>query len=216
MIKILLDILKVYHASISTLLAGGVAWYLYYKAKKDEIRTATKTIILEIKEAEKIIKFFLDIKNRNESYPTDFFKVTPYKAWNKYSHLFIKKLNNDEYEQINDFYKKCEILEKYIEKNYNFFWVTTEERARQKERIGADFALNMYLQDKDAIKHKERQHFDDVEKLTAVLYMSNTGVYLPAGIKTEIDKTLNSITLIINTPTWNSLKRVAGYKDILG
>lgn len=129
-----IEIIKTYNSSIATLLAGGVAWYLYGKAKRDELKTAAKTIILEIKEAEKTIKVFLDIKNRGESYPTDFYKITPYKAWEKYSHLFIKKLNNDEYQQVNEFYKKCEILEKYIDKNYNFFWVTTEERARQNER----------------------------------------------------------------------------------
>lgn len=201
---------------VSTILAGSIVWILYVKAKKDEIRTAAKTIILEIKEAEKIIKIFIDIKNAEGSYPTDFYKVTPYKAWEKYSHLFIKKLNNDEYQQINEFYKKCEILEKYIEKNYNFFWVTTEERARQKERIGAENALKLISADPHVIESiKEGEYRNQVEKIS-LLYMSNTGVYLPAGIKTEIDKILNSVTLIINTPTWNNLKKIAGYKDLLG
>lgn len=212
-----LDFLKVYNEAVATLIAGSVVWYLYEKAKKDELKTAAKTVVLEIKEAEKIIKFFLDIKNAGANYPTDFYKVTPHKAWDKYSHLFIKKLNNDEYQQINEFYKKCETLEKFIDKNYNFFWVTTEERARQKEKIGADYALNLFNNNKSDVLTNvvEGEYKDEVEKLV-LLYMSNTGPYLPAGIKTEIDKILNSLTLIINTPTWNNLKKIADYKDLLG
>lgn len=210
------EFIRTYHSSIATLFAGGVAWWLYYKAKEDEIRTAAKTIILEIKEAEKIVKIFLDIKNAEGAYPTDFYRVTPHKAWEKYSHLFIKKLNNDEYQQVNEFYKKCETLEKYIDKNYNFFWITTEERARQKEKIGADYAVKLFSEDSAVVtKVVEGEHRDTVEKIS-LLYMSNTGTYIPVGIKTEIDKILNSLTLIINTPTWNSLKKIADYKDILG
>ena len=212
----IIDILKIYHSSISTLLAGSVALYLYSKSKRDEIKTAAKTIILEIKEAEKVIKIYSEVKNSGGSYPTDFYKVTPFKAWEKHSHLFIKKLNNDEYEQISDFYKKCEILEKYIEKSYNFFWITTEERARLKERVGVDTAIRLIEKNPNVLDNiKEGEFRPQVEQM-ALLYMSNTATYLPAGIKTEIDKVLNSINLIINTPTWNSLKKIAVYKDLLG
>lgn len=212
----IMEILETYHASIATLLAGSVAWYLYGKANRDELKTAAKTIILEIKEAEKVIKLFLDIKNSGQSYPSDFFKVTPYKAWEKYSHLFIKKLNNDEYQQINEFYKKCEILEKYIEKNYNFFWVTTEERARQKEKLGSGYAQRLASTNSSLLNDiSEGEYRDDIEKIS-LIYMSNTSTYVPVGIKMEIDKILTSLTLIINTPTWNNLKKIADYKDMLG
>lgn len=207
---------ETYHTSIATLIAGSVALIIYYKAKRDELKTAAKTIILEIKEAEKIIKMYIDIKNSGNSYPTDFYKITPHKAWDKYSYLFIKKLNNDEYQQINDFYKKGEILEKYVEKNYNFFWVTTEERARLKEKIGYDEAFKLISVDPSVLDNiEEGQYRDHIEKI-ALLYMSNTRVYVPVGIKTEIDKVLNSISLIINTPTWNNLKKIADYSDMLG
>jgi hypothetical protein len=212
----ILNFLSSYHSSLATLITGGIAWYLYQKSKWDELKTAAKTIILEIKEAEKIIKVYMGIKNNEGLYPTDYYKVTPFKAWDKYSHLFIKKLNNDEYEQINDFYKKCDTLEKYIEKNYNFFWITTEERAKLKERIGMDFSLDLIRSGIELDFEKtDGQYRAEVEKRSK-LYMSNTGPYSPAGIKTEIDKTLNSINLIINTPTWNNIKKIAGYKDTLG
>ena len=51
------EIIKTYHSSIATLIAGAVALYLYWRAKKDETKTAAKMIILEIKEAEKICLF---------------------------------------------------------------------------------------------------------------------------------------------------------------
>lgn len=197
-------------------MAGSVVWYLYGKAKRDERKTAAKTIVLEIKEAEKVIKMFLEIKNSGGGYPADFYKVTPYKAWDRYSHLFIKKLNNDEYQQINDFYKKSEILEKYIEKNYNFFWVTTEERARLKEKIGIDYAQKVIADEAAGLENvMEQDHKALIEKM-AKLYMDNTSTYTPAGIKIEIEKILGSTTLIINTPTWNKLKKIADYVDLLG
>jgi len=216
MLHYILDFIKIYHTSIATLLAGSVAWYLYGKAKRDEIKTAAKTIVLEIKEAEKVIKFFLTIKNEGGNYPTDFYKVTPFKAWEKYSHLFIRKLNNDEYQQVNEFYRKCDIFEKYIEKNYNFFWITTEERARQKERIGMETAKGLISENKTVLDNVKEGEYRDLVDKVSLLYMSNTGAYLPVGIKTEMDKILGSLTLIINTPTWNNLKRIADYKDLLG
>lgn len=43
--QFLIEILKAYHSSIATLLTGGVVGYLYYRAKKDEIRTAIKAVV---------------------------------------------------------------------------------------------------------------------------------------------------------------------------
>lgn len=77
-------------------------------------------------------------------------------------------------------------------------------------------AQRMVIKDESILEDVTSGQYSDLFEKITLLYMSNTGAYLPAGIKTEMDKILNSITLIINTPTWNNLKRIADYKDLLG
>lgn len=195
-------------ATFATIITAIVAYLIYKKSKSDELENAVRIIILEIKESERIIKNLNEIKNSGNIYPDDLVKVTPLKGWVKYSHLFIQKLNNDEYDQLNDYFKKCESLEKYIEKNHNFFWISTEERAKQKELLGASLA-----KEKPNITPEEFK--TEIEKLSE-LYFTNTFTYTPAGIKTQLDRTLNSISTITNTPVWNKLKIIAKYNDLLG
>lgn len=192
----------------ATILGAIVAYVIYLNSKKDELQNATRIIILEIRESERIIKNLSDIKNAGGMYPDDLIKVTPFKGWAKYSHMFIQKMNNDEYDQVSEYFKKCEILEKFLEKNHNFFWITTEERARQKEIMGAKLAIEFSELSNEDFKKK-------VDTLSQ-LYFSNTTLYSPAGIATQIDRILNSISLITPTPTWNKIKRIAKYKDMLG
>jgi|WetSurMetagenome_2_1015567.scaffolds.fasta_scaffold287857_1 hypothetical protein len=195
-------------AAFATIITAIVAFLIYKKSKSDELRSAVRIIILEIKESERVIKNLEEIKNSGMLYSTDLVKVTPLKGWVKYSHLFMKKLNNDQYDQLNDYFKKCEVLERYIEKNHNFFWITTEERAKQNEIMGAKLAY-----EKPELKDQEFKI--EVEKLLAT-YFTNTSGYSPAGIKTQMDRILNSMTMITTTPVWDKLKIIAKYNDLLG
>lgn len=200
-------------ATLATIATAFVAYYLYQKSKADDIESAARILILEIRESEKAIKKLLDFKNVNPdpksaSYPNDLIKIIPSKAWTRYSHLFIKKVNNDEYDQLNDYYSKCEVLEKYLEKNHNFFWVSTEERAKQNEILAANLAFN----NSSLTKHEfDAEH----EKITNLCF-NGIAPFTPAGIRTQIDRNLNSISLITPTPTWNKLKFIAKYDDLLG
>lgn len=200
-------------ATLATIVTAIVAYKIYQKAKADELENAARILILEIRESEKAIKKLLDFKNANPDpkligYPNDLIKIIPSKAWAKYSHLFIKKVNNDEYDQLSDYYNRCEVLEKYIEKNHNFFWVSSEERAKQNEILAAQLAF------KDPNIKKEL--FDiEHEKITNLCF-KNIVPFTPAGIRTQIDRNLNSISLITTTPTWNKLKSIAKYDDLLG
>ena len=200
--------LEILLSQIATIATAVVAYYLYKKSKSDELENAVRIIILEIKESERIVKNLNEIKTAGNFYPDDLLKITPLKGWIKYSYLFIQKLTNDEYDQLNDYFKKCDILEKYIEKNHNFFWITTEERAKQKEILGARLAQEK--PDLSAVDFKNQ-----LENLSE-LYFSNTSAYTPAGIKTQMDRNLDSISMITTTPVWNKLKVIAKYNDLLG
>jgi len=200
-------------ATLATIITAIVAYKIYQKAKADELEDAARILILEIRESEKAIKKLLEFKNthpdpKSTGYPNDLIKIIPSRAWAKYSHLFIKKVNNDEYDQLSDYYSKCEVLEKYIEKNHNFFWVSSEERAKQNEIIATQLALN------NPDMKKEFYNIEH-EKITNLCFVG-IAPFTPAGIRTQIDKNLNSISLITPTPTWNKLKLIAKYDDLLG
>ncbi len=189
-----------------TFVVGSLAFYIYTEQKADEKNNAAKILFLEIKESEKELKKLIDYKisNPQASYPYEnIVKLIQNKAWIKYSHLFIKDLNNDEYQQLDEYFRKCDILEKYFEKQHNFFWIATEERARQKEEMGSKMAYDNQAMLPDEFKIK-------IEN-TARLYIDNTLIYNPKGITNEINKQLESIYLLSLTPIWSKLKELAGY-----
>jgi hypothetical protein len=62
----------------------------------------------------------------------------------------------------------------------------------------------------------DRGTFDAKFEKMVNLCFNNIVPYYPAGIRTQIDKNLNSISLITPTPTWNKLKLIAKYNDLLG
>ncbi len=111
MLSIFFGILVSQSATLATIATAIVAFAIYRKSKSDELESAVRIIVLEIKESERIIKNLVEIKNSgNLAYPDDLLKVTPLKGWVKYSHLFMKKLNNDEYDQLNDYFKNAFVL----------------------------------------------------------------------------------------------------------
>ncbi len=204
----LLELFTSQLGTLATVATAIVAYIIYKKSKSDELENAVRIIILEIKESERIVKNLIETKNAGNVYSDDLVKVIPFKGWSKYSHLFMKKLTNDEYDQLNEYFKKCEVLEKYIEKNHNFFWISTEERARQKEIIGATLALANPDMEASDIR-------SNMEKISD-LYISNSLRYTPAGIATQLSRSLDSIALVTPTPVWNKLKTIAKYDDLLG
>ncbi|MEY3783771.1 MAG: hypothetical protein RLZZ230_93, partial [Candidatus Parcubacteria bacterium] len=161
-------------AALTTIVTAWVAYHLYEKSKDDILQNAARILVLEIRESEKVIEYFKEVSRQNVECD-DLIKVLPYKGWQKYSHLFIKKMNNDEYDQLNQYFKQCEVLENYIEKNHNFFWITTDERARQKEAIGAKLAY-----DEPTLKGDDfKTRVEDI----CLRYFDNTSSYKPVGIK---------------------------------
>jgi hypothetical protein len=192
--------------ALVTSVVGSVAIYIYVKQRSDEITNAARIVFLELKESEKELKKLIDHKVRTDGsdFPQEnIIRLLQNRAWSKYSHLFIKNFNNDEYQQLDEYFRKCDIIEKYFEKQHNFFWIATEERARQKESIGAKLAYDNHTMAASEFKTK-------VETI-GNLYISNTANYAPKGITNEINRQLDSITVQSVTPLWAKLKELAGY-----
>src|SRR3989338_6744253 len=89
--------------SLSTLLVGGIAIYLYLKGKKDHKRDAARLILQEIRYAEE--------QMRNSGRGSRGYSLTarllPTNSWNDNIHLFTKDLKETEIDMIGEFYSKA-------------------------------------------------------------------------------------------------------------
>lgn len=192
--------------ALTTFGVGSLAIYIYIRQKSDEKGNSARILFLELRESEKELKKLIDYKitTSGEDYPQqNIVKLLQNRSWSKYAHLFIENFNNDEYQQLDEYFKKCDILEKYFEKQHHFFWISTEERARQKEGIGAKLAFDNPTMPPAV--------FSTTVNDISNLYIQNTRTYAPAGITIEINKQLEAITLISVTPLWTKLKDLASY-----
>lgn len=115
-------------SGIATLLTGAVAISIYFYQKRDAKIQAARVLLTEIRIAEDRIDQIRDkiMNNSTMDLPT----VFPTENWKKYSHLFISDFDQDELKLLNAFYDHGELIEDFAKRNNNYFWITTEERAR--------------------------------------------------------------------------------------
>ncbi len=192
----------------TTFVVGSFAIFLYLYQKHDTKNSAARILFLELKESESEIKKLIDYRltHRTDAvfiYPqTNIIKLIPNRAWDNYSHLFIEDFNTDEYQQLDEYFKKCILLERYFEKQHEFFWISTGERARQYEQIGAKLAYENPAM--------TVQNYSDSLRTIQILY-ANSMNYAPQAITNEINKQLDSITLPSTTPLWNKVRTLADY-----
>lgn len=167
-------------SGIITLLAGSVAIVVYILHKRDEKMKAARIIIMEIRNAEQQIT---EIKN-NEVI-SDFTSILPLNSWNKYNYLFVKELDRDDLDFINNFYRACSLAEEETQRLKSFLPITMTEKARViqykllelSEKYKDDEDNENYSKHKEAILkrfHKEDYWFlPSLPKEKLVKYLQN-------------------------------------------
>lgn len=96
------------YTAIATFTVGLFAIGLYIKQQEDQKRDAANIILMEIRYAEKLIDRF-----SGSGVVTDFQnKIIPTENWYKYNYLFIKDLDTDEIDELNNFYNQCHLIDK--------------------------------------------------------------------------------------------------------
>lgn len=95
-------------ATAVLLITGISAFATYFLQKRNEVRDAATILLNEIRNAERTISNIHHSKNIN-----DLTIILSGNSWGKYSHLFARKLDQDEFNQVSEFYKKCELAESY-------------------------------------------------------------------------------------------------------
>ncbi|MDR1904819.1 MAG: hypothetical protein LBQ88_21375 [Treponema sp.] len=89
-------------------LTGSIALIIYFANKISEKKDAARIILNEIRLAEKAI---IEIKNNKAI--TELSIILPNNTWQFKKHFFLKDLDQDELNLINDFYYKCTYAEQY-------------------------------------------------------------------------------------------------------
>lgn len=197
-----------FFASI-TFIVGSLAFYIYTQQKRDEKTNAAISIVTEIRNAENKIDIIVNELNSESS--TDLPSVLPVNSWKKYSHLFVKDFDSDELQLVNSFYSSCEVIEDFINRQNNFFWVTTEERAKTAQRMLAqihdDFQKD-YLDEGDS--HGAAQRKFDARKVGLTQFYSNENYsYTPQKTLNVVKFQTQSFQKITSTVCGEKLKRMA-------
>lgn len=185
--------------ALITLLVGGIAIFLYLKQKWDTKIQAARVLLIEIRTAEDRI---VQIKEKIESHNTDDFpSVFPTKSWKKYSNLFVGDFDVDEMKLISTFYDYCELIEEFCRRNNQFFWITTEERARVvQQSVG-----QLLIEAKGIPSESDKEVIEKISN-------HNFGMYAPYKPIGSIEKYLSKVVSVTTTIAGEKLKRLAKMK----
>lgn len=187
----------------ATLLTGFVAWRVYLSQKNDNKIQAARVLLTEIRIAEEKIDQLKNILDTESI--TDLPSIFPTKNWKNYSHLFISDFDQDDLKLINSFYEYGEIIEEFAKRNNNYFWITTEERAKVTVRTVAKIiekTLNLKGKNPDDEVKQKRDY------LIKGLDLYNSP-YVPIKTMDEIKKYLPKIPKITTSSCGLKLKKIA-------
>ncbi len=195
-----------------TFIVGSLAFYIYTQQKVDEKINAAVSILTEVRNAESKIDIIID--NLNRDITSDLPSVLPTNNWRTYSHLFVKDFDTDELQLINAFYNACEIIEDFVNRQNNFFWVTTEERAKTAQHILAeihdDFQVEARLE--GDIHPRAQQKFDDRKAGLTKYYANEAYLYAPQKTLDVLRFQTQNFQKIIPTTCGVKLKKLANLR----
>jgi len=125
-----------FFVGIVTLAAGGVAFYLYVKQKKDFKKDAANIVLLEIQSAERILGQVGE-RVRSDTLPNKF--TLPTESWSKYKYLFVRDFDRDEWDAITEFYNGCKLYDEAVSYNSSLFQKNEEQIRVNMLRTPAEY-----------------------------------------------------------------------------
>lgn len=184
-------------SALATFVVGTIAILLYVKQRKDQKRDAANVIIAEIRQAERLIDQF---KKRGVSNDI-LFKILPSNNWKKYNYLFINDLDQDEIEQINNFYSQCLVLDNAIDQ------INISHDLKYKSIA---IHKNISLIAKESLGNKEVFELNKTNFLK--LIESDSYTFHAGAPAKSIATALNNINLITTSTIGAKLKSIAQIK----
>ncbi|MEK7613508.1 MAG: hypothetical protein AAB439_01360 [Patescibacteria group bacterium] len=193
-----------FFVGVATIVTGLAAWVVYSLQKKNTKIQAARVLLTEIRTAEERLE---QIREKvTEGSTADLPGVLSTNSWATYSPLFISDFDQDELKLLNLFYNNAALIEDFARRQNDYFWVTTEERAKITVKIIADFAKSAIdLQDRsqiDAYMSGKRSQFSDI------LDRHNLP-YSPKKTKQGMEELLERTPSVLTTTCGTKLKKLA-------
>lgn len=183
--------------AVATFLVGLFAIYLYIKQKEDQKRDAANVIIAEIRQAERLIDQFKKSGISNDiSY-----KLLPSNNWVKYNYLFINDLDQDEIEQINNFYSQCFVLDKAIDQ------INISHELKNKS-VAIHHHISLIAKE----SFGDETTFNNNKNNFLKLIHKDGFAFRPDAPTLSIIKALNNINLVTTSTVGAKLKKIAQIK----
>ena len=192
------------------MLTGAVAIGIYFYQKRDAKIQAARVLLIEIRTAEERIAQIKDqIANNNIS---DLPSVLTSNSWKTYAHLFVSDFDVDEVKIINSFYDCCEVIEDFSKRNNNFFWITTEEKARVLQQMLANTIEEKLKEDASQDAESFKKSIDLKRDFIRTAFDHHGFVYTPQKTIDEINKYLSKVPALTTSSCGLTLKKIAKLK----
>lgn len=189
-----------FFGSLSTIVTIGGAIFLYRNQQREHKQQIARLLVNEIRNAENSIRI---LKERTRGNDLPEIVILPQNNWNTYSHLFTNDFDQDSIQVIKTFYSNAEIAN-YIVAHGNSMELFLLE---VKQRSSAIISKIMDIVDRTP-NSDVRGKVDEFTMKTN----DSTYHYLPSGYESRLDNYLNKISFILDTPTGEKLKKLAGLR----
>jgi hypothetical protein len=206
---------------LMTILVGSTALIIYNKTKDDSKKDAANIVLLEIQNAERLLKqIMVSINSDPPTLPQNIFLMQT-ESWSKYRYLFVRDFDWNEWNEITDFYNIAQQYDQAVVYNNSFFPKNEEQIRVNLQRIAADYARKYTkkifpLSNIDENRIKLHEEFVALNRQFRDRYMGEDSLYLYSPKKPVSDAKLilNSMNTNISLTTIGTkLKKLANRHD---
>jgi hypothetical protein len=192
-------------SALATLLVGLYAFTLYKKQKDDIKKDAANILLLELQNAEKVLKL---AQRSLEKTPADipYDAITmPTESWSKNKYLFVTDFDNNEWEAISNFYSACSLFDESVRTNASYFQKNEEQIRVNIQQWSAEIAKDYGARIEKAkttdAKTKLKAELSVKIAEATDLYLSGVKEYGPVKPVNDAKLCLETIKLNISLPT---------------
>lgn len=183
-------VISFFNSNFVLAVVGLCIFILYWLQIRDQKIAAASAIFSEIKNAEKLLKRVKE-ETEKEVLPEDI-NLMQVESWSQYKYLFIKDLDRDEWEAVNDFYNACKMIDEAISYNKTFFQKNEEQIRVNKHRVAAE-----YSEEAVELKGDEKSAFEKYAKFDKI-FMEIKELYSPQKPVLDVQKYMRKINTSIS------------------
>lgn len=204
--------------TIVTAIVGFAALAVYKWQKNDQLRSAATMLLLEIRQAERAVQRAREYIRQGDINVD--LHILRSDTWDNNKHLFVKKLDRDEWDAITDFYDKARLLDGAIQYAQESFKENVAQIRNNRQRIFADITKDTIDQLAQARTDEEQR--DIMGATQAKIDISNglygerqaQAVYNPQKNLDDAKKCVEDFSNISTTSVGQKLKRISRNKKL--